>query len=280
MRSRYTRNLAEQALARFARAVGDDHASDFCVVGGLNADLLTEPQDPPHQGTIDVDVLIEVGLVYDREDLNFDWLLQALTVEGFEADRSGRAWVWWLQIDGVQVRLDLLCDTPDNPGQEITLPGAPSVAAQNVAGPAPALTDVVMRELALPGSTPSSQVNVRFAGLGGYVLAKAAAAHHRGEPRDYYDLAYVLIYNTAGGPEAVARAAVAALPASPHTDHLALLRAALNSLDDPLGMAAQAYASQRALDGDPTDEAVLAQDAVGAARVCHEELDSVGPASS
>lgn len=277
MRSRYTRGLAEQVVARFARAVGEDHAADFCVVGGLNADLLTLPQDPPHQGTIDVDVLIEVGLVYDRDDLNFDWLQHALTVEGFTADPSGRAWVWWLPVDGVPVRLDLLCDAPDNRGQEIALPGAPRVAAQNVAGPAPALTDVVMRELSLAGSTRSSDVKVRFAGLGGYTLAKAAAAHHRGEARDYYDLAYVLIYSTAGGPEAVARAAVAALPARPHTDHLALLHSVLKSLADPAGTPAQAYASQRALDGDPTDEAVLAQDAAGAALACRAEVERLTP---
>ena len=70
MRSRHTQVLARRALVRFARAVGD-HVSDFCVVGGLNADLLTEPQDPPHQGTIDVDVLIEVGVVYDRDDRRY-----------------------------------------------------------------------------------------------------------------------------------------------------------------------------------------------------------------
>lgn len=272
MRSRHTQDLARQALVRFARAVGD-HVTDFCVIGGLNADLLTEPQDPPHQGTIDVDVLIEVGLVYDREDLDFAWLQRALTVEGFDADASGRAWVWWLRVDGVPVRLDLLCDTPDSPGQEIALPGAPSVAAQNVAGPAPALTDVVVRQLAVDDSTGPDVVEIRFAGLGGYALAKAAAAHHRGEPRDFYDLAYVLIYNAAGGPDAVARAAVAALPVRPHTDHLGILSAALSSLSDPGGAAARAFASQRGADGDSTDEDVLAQDAAGAALACQAELE-------
>jgi len=275
MRSRHTQELARRALVRLAGAVGD-HVSDFCVIGGLNADLLTEPHDPPHQGTIDVDLLIEVGLVFDRDDLDFGWLERALTDVGFEADPSGRSWVWWLRVDGAPVRLDVLCDTPDNPGQEIALPGAPTVAAQNVAGPAPALKDVVLREFALDEHT-RSMVKIPFAGLGGYTLAKAAAAHHRGEPRDFYDLVYVLIYNTDGAPEAVARAAVAALPPRPHTDHLALLRATLTALTDPDGTAARAYASQRVHDGDSTAEAVLAQDAATAALACRDELDRLRP---
>lgn len=276
MRSRYTRDLANSALAAFATAVAG-HDQDFSVIGGLNADLLTDPADPPHQGTIDVDVLIEVGLVYDRPDLDFRWLEAGLTTAGFEPDHSGRAWVWWLGVGGVRVRLDLLCDVADNVGQEIALPGATSVAAQNVAGPAPALHDVVVREISLDPATGTrgggGTVAVRFAGLGGYLLAKAAAAHHRGEPRDFYDLAYVLLHASAGSPEAVARAAADAVPPYPHVDHLALLRAALRALADPSGPAAGAFAGQRVLDGDPTDESVLRQDAAGAAIAALAELD-------
>ncbi|HMO10341.1 MAG TPA: hypothetical protein PKB06_02275 [Actinotalea sp.] len=275
MRSRLTHDLAGRALARFAVAVGD-HATEFSVIGGLNADLLTGPQDPPHQGTNDVDVLIEVGFVYDRDDQDFGWLERALQEGGFTADPSGRAWVWWLRLDGVQVRLDLLCDTPDNPGEEIALPGAAKVAAQNVAGPAPALSDVIERDIpfaVLPGTVSDAAIRVRFAGLGGYVLAKAAAAHHRREPRDFYDLAFVLIYNSAGGPTDAVNAAVAAVPARPHSDHVALWRAALTALAAPEGEGARAYARQRRVDGDQTPEDVLAQDASAAARRALAELD-------
>ncbi|MFY9487485.1 MAG: hypothetical protein WAP35_02150 [Solirubrobacterales bacterium] len=45
---------------------------------------------------------------------------------------------------------------------------------------------------------------VRVAGLGGYLLAKASALHSRALAKDYYDFAYVLIHNRAGGPAAAA----------------------------------------------------------------------------
>jgi len=43
-------------------------------------------------------------------------------------------------------------------------------------------------------------VTVRYAGLEGYLMAKAHAVRHRGFDRDCCDLAFVLIYNRAGGP--------------------------------------------------------------------------------
>ena len=48
-------------------------------------------------------------------------------------------------------------------------------------------------------------VSVRFAGLEGYLLSKCVAARTRAATKDYYDLAYVLLHNRAGGPEQAAR---------------------------------------------------------------------------
>lgn len=281
MRSRLTRDLAERALIRLACAIGE-HTASLCVIGGLNADLLTDDAEIPHQGTNDIDLLIEVGLVYDRDDLDFGWLEQGLHEAGFRPAADGRPWVWFADVDGVPVRLDLLCDVPDSPGQELALPGAPNVAAQNIAGPAPALTHPVARTLSIPaeeatavGRRAGDPVQVRFASLGGYLHAKAAAVHHRREPRDFYDLAYVLLHNSAGGPAAAVAAALDAMPDHPHSDHRATLRAALNALCSAQG--ASHYARQRRLDGDGTDGAVLAQDAIAAALEGLATLDGERP---
>jgi hypothetical protein len=40
----------------------------------------------------------------------------------------------------------------------------------------------------------------KYAGLEGYLMAKACAVRHRGLDRDFYDLVFVLLYNRAGGP--------------------------------------------------------------------------------
>lgn len=47
---------------------------------------------------------------------------------------------------------------------------------------------------------PEGDLHVQIAGLAGYLLSKSAAARTRGADKDYYDLAYVLLYNVAGGP--------------------------------------------------------------------------------
>lgn len=47
---------------------------------------------------------------------------------------------------------------------------------------------------------PNGTVRARIAGLAGYLFSKSAAARTRGADNDYYDLAYVLLHNHAGGP--------------------------------------------------------------------------------
>ena len=69
MRSRHTQVLARRALVRFARAVGD-HVSDFCVVGGLNADLLTDkrPDNFLHLGLAKA-MFPGARIIHTRRDL-------------------------------------------------------------------------------------------------------------------------------------------------------------------------------------------------------------------
>ena len=122
-------------------------------------------------------------------------------------------------------------------------------------------------------------VDVPFANLGGYLLAKAAAVLGRRADRDPYDLAFVIRHNTEGGPRAAARAARAALPAGREQEFEGVLRAALTQLTDPHGRAARLYAAQRVDDGDPLPADVLASDAAAAARQCLAELDRTSTGS-
>lgn len=281
MRDRHTRELAERALVRFAQELGE-HIGDITVIGGLNADLLTEDLEAPHQGTVDVDVLIEVGLVYDREDVDFGWLEQALIDAGFYVRPGDYTWRWRLDVEGIPVKLELLCDTPDNLGLEIALPGCATAGALNLSGPGAAGERVVVRELRIPGhdlpgvlGAPPETVGIRFADLGGYVLAKAAAVVGRQLDKDLYDLAFVLLHNTAGGPRVAGEEAFWALPAEPRTDYAAILRAALSRFADRASGGPYVYAEQRRRDGEETDLDVLVEDAIGAAQMCRTAFDQL-----
>jgi hypothetical protein len=75
------------------------------------------------------------------------------------------------------------------------------VTAANLRGTGFVSRDYVTETLT--GQLPNDElvtVNVNFAGLSGYLMAKLVAARERGNDKDYYDLAYVLLNNRAGGP--------------------------------------------------------------------------------
>ena len=268
-RTPQARDLALEALIALIVQLGP-HAEDVVVIGGLNPDLLTDRPPAPHQGTNDIDLLLQVGFVYERDDdLDFSWLETALLRAGFED--LGLGWRWRMTLRGLPVVLEVLCDTPDNPDRPIALPGTRTLAAMNLAGPAPALNDTLRRTITVPEpiraevpSAPTS-VTIRFAGLGGYVLAKAAAVHKRGARKDLYDLAFVLLYNTAGGPHAAGAAARAALPTEPTEDHPGLALAAMAHFASARSTGPQAFAVTMRQSNPDLDAEVLAQDAVGAA---------------
>ena len=277
-RSPYARVLAEEALVRFALALGP-RIGNVVIIGGLNPSFLTAQPPVPHLGTTDVDVLLEVGFVFDRDEMDFAWLETGLQSAGFEPNPTGvQPWRWYVRLDGLLVKLDLLCDAYDSPGQELALPGCKTVVAQNLKGPRPALLDSVEHSLAvsieLRAKFPNAPelVAVRFAGLGGYVMSKAAAAVIRGEPKDFYDLAFVLLYNREGGPEGAARAVDRLMRLDVNVAFESQVPAALNLFTNPSDRPAQIFAEQMQRSGDQTDLEILAQDAVGAAIKCKESL--------
>ena len=266
MRSRTGRELAERALARLALELGD-RVTSLTVIGGLNADLLTLPQEAAHQGTVDIDVLVEIGFVFDREEQDLGWVERGLVRASF-SPLSDEGWRWETRVETAAVVVDLLCDVPDNHGREIPLPGRPRAGAMNLAGPGAGLMNGVVRTLT---SEDGRLVDVRFAGLGGYLLAKASAVHHRGADKDLYDLGFVIIHNLEGGPIPAARAAHQALSPHQFVDHPRTFLASLRLLSAE-ERGARVYAEQRIRDGEDQDVETLVQDVVGAALACGAEF--------
>lgn len=194
-RTLQTRDYAERALVRLVLHLGE-HRAEVVVIGGLAPPFLTSRAEPPHQGTTDVDLLVSLGFVYDRDEQDFAWLESALTQAGFVEDaRTGGGWRWTALIYGVVVKLELLCDVNgDLSNQPLPLPGCLTASAMNLQGPAAALADPEPQLMAIPADLGSGRIEVPNAGLGGYLIAKAAAAASRQLPKDYYDFAFVLLH--------------------------------------------------------------------------------------
>lgn len=98
------------------------------------------------------------------------------------------------------------------------------------------------------------------AGLAGILLAKCAAAHSRRKRKDWYDIAFVLLHNDAGGPEAAAAAVTHRFG-----DRLTRVRTALGDLAanfaDLDAQGPRAYAQQMAIDHREVDRATALADA-------------------
>lgn len=274
-RTRASRDRAEDALIHFALLTGA-HALDYVVIGGLNPDFLAPQAPVPHLGTTDVDLLFEVGLSYNRDELDFEWLDEALIKGGFTKRAEAAGWRWEGVLGDAKVLLDFLCDVPDNPGQPIHLPGATRATAQNLAGPAHALNNAVERDLEVPDSLTTifpdapRTVRLRFANLGGYLLAKAAALESRNKDKDAYDLMFVLLYND-GGPAGAARA-VHEIETPPYIDSpLPLLTHVIQRYGDATEDLASRFADQMLIAGDTaTSEQLQSDAAVGARTFIHE----------
>ena len=100
-----------------------------------------------------------------------------------------------------------------------------------------------------------------MAGLAGFLLAKTAAAYSRRKPKDWYDIAFVLLHNDAGGATDAA-----ALVREHFADDLDTLHTAFEELRanfaDRQAQGPQAYIQQMLADHPDLDEQTLGADAV------------------
>ncbi|MGH9090959.1 MAG: hypothetical protein ACRDZR_06205 [Acidimicrobiales bacterium] len=269
-RSRGARAAAERALIRVVHHYGARPA--FVVLGGLVPALLCSGSGIEHAGTTDVDVQVDLeiaaGAVHGAR------LERALRNAEFEPD-TARMWRW--TADGptprVVVKFELLADLADQPAEAIvTFDGADRLGAVNLRGTGFAARDVEVRTLRVrqQGEVQTAEVNVT--GLAGYLLAKTAAARSRRLPKDWYDVAYVLIHNDEGGPEAAAATVRARFGDELVGEVRTTLDDLLANFADPDAQGPSAYRSQVTLDHPDLDGATAAADAVVAVESFHRAL--------
>jgi hypothetical protein len=205
---------------------------------------------------VQVDLEIACGTV------NVVRLEQALQNAEFEP--AGQVWRW--QADGPErmiVKFELLADQNDLPANvDLRFDGCKALGATNLRGTGFAVRDVVVTTLRSKVGGDLRTVEVNVTGLAGFLLAKAAAARSRRKAKDWYDIAFVLQHNDAGGP----RAAAAAVLATFRADLVGAVRTAFDDLganfSAPTAQGPVAYASQLLVDHPDLSEKTVRADAV------------------
>lgn len=201
-RSRGARAAAEIALVRVVSHFGE--RPDFVVLGGLVPDLLCAASPIRHAGTTDVDVQVDIEIAGGSK--RAAKLEKALRAAEFSPDDT-HFWRWEARdsISGAIVRFELLADLDDQPNEAtIQFTECEQLGAVNLRGTRFASRDIEVRELSAEIRGEIHTVGINVAGLAGFLLAKAAAAYSRRRTKDWYDIAFVLIHNDAGGPGAAA----------------------------------------------------------------------------
>lgn len=262
-RSPEARMLAERALVALLDALEGQDAK-IIVLGGLVPEVLVGGQEPPapgHLGTTDVDILL-ISHLSAREDLGH--VERGLKKVGFRAGDGG--WRWRGAVGGKTIKMEFLCDLETAREHDIVpIQGCDELRAQNLRGTGYVAEDWAWEPLqAVLPSGQKTQVLARFARLGGYLLSKLVAARTRGADKDFYDLAYVLLHNRAGGP----REAAGVLLAGHLRDSLVVLRSTLIEIRERFrasnAVGPEGFATQSLILDPELDEAELRADAVAA----------------
>lgn len=259
IRSRAAREAAERALIRVVHHYGS--RPEFVLLGGLVPELLCAGSDAVHAGTTDVDV--QVNLEIASGAVNAGRLEQALRNAEFSPDQA-RVWRWETGGPGQRtvVKFELLADLDDAPAQEIVrFDGSEELGAVNLRGTGYAARDATVRVLRARVGGVEQTGEIYVTGLAGFLLAKCAAARSRRKPKDWYDIAFVLLHNDGGGPAEAAEAVLGKF-----SSEVPNVRSSLDDLlanfADPAAQGARAYAEQMVADHPNLDLARQAADAV------------------
>jgi hypothetical protein len=235
-RSGYRREETEQVEATcltIALTLGS-LMDQMCIVGGLVPSLIIDRGLPPddesddvHAGTNDLDVGLAVALLDDQQ---YSEISRRLGAEGFKPDinNDGNPTPQRWRLGDLKVTIDFLMPSlsPDERGGRIQ-----HLEGDFAALIAPGLQlafderqDVMIEGYTLQGEKANRTVPV--CGPASFIILKAFAFKNRSEPKDAYDLIYVLRRWPAGIPDIVERLA------AHHGHYPQIVKGALAALAD------------------------------------------------
>jgi hypothetical protein len=256
-RSLAARAAAELALVRIADYYGE--RPEFVLLGGLVPALLCAQSGTRHAGTTDVDV--QVDLEISAGSINAGRLERALRSAGFRPDGQ---YIWrWKSGGGHQgatVKFELLADLDtQRAGETIKFANCDDLGAANLRGTGFAARDREVRIIAADDDGVQRQAEIYVTGLAGFLLAKTAAAYSRRKPKDWYDIAYVLLNSDYGDPAAAAERVWEVFGASIVAAESAL-RDLYANFAEPASQGTSAYVDQITLDYPGIEPATAAAD--------------------
>ena len=152
-------------------------------------------------------------------------------------------------------------------GATISFDKCENLGAVNLRGTGFASSDHEVRELSAKEGEDVLTAEVNVSGLAGFLLAKTAAAYSRRKEKGWYDIAFVLLHNDAGGTAAAIK-----LVKQHFLGEIAALQTALNDLkanfENTTAQGSQAYVTQMHLDHPELDHVTLAAE--------HEHPETLG----
>lgn len=200
--------LCERTLVTLLRGLGPWKAGIY-LVGGLVPRYLIGrlPDDevpPPHAGTTDVDLVLDLTVLAQIEA--YRRLEQNLKVLGFVRGTNEKGQVqhfrWRKPVGaGMSIVVDLLCDAPPGEGGQVTeLPGERRLSALKITGARLAMEDFVEISITaeLLDERGVATEPIRVANIVPFVVLKTLAYDDRLEEKDAYDIVYCLMYYEQG----------------------------------------------------------------------------------
>ncbi len=196
----------ERLLVTLLRGLGPWKNSVY-LIGGLTPRYLVDasgPDVPPHAGTQDVDIVIDLQILADTEA--YHTLEENLKKMGFERaeNKAGTklSWRWRMKTeDDVTVILELISESEElGAGKVQALPTEKTISALNIphASMVFDLHDVREVQAELLGGNGVATEKIKFANIVSFTCLKSFAFDQRNERKDAHDLIYCLDYGPGG----------------------------------------------------------------------------------
>jgi len=202
--------LCERTLVTLLRNLGPWKESVYLVGGLAPRYLIARSADaadlPPHIGTTDVDLVLNVSLLADIDAYRrLEQNLKGLGFDRGKNDEGAPQHFKWLKSmgDGATIVVDLLCDAPiDEGGKVAQLPGEKRLSALKIPGAYLVLDDYIEFPLTaeLLDDRGVATVHLRVVNIAAFLVLKCLAYEDRVEEKDAYDIIYCLSYYGEGAP--------------------------------------------------------------------------------